>query len=329
MQIAFETKSSQETQRSSSQFDSRIEDSRMSMVAFIEARFIPNHVEHKTAAGRTHYHSILKHVLKPETVDQLLAPYLGPVNARLRSIPDWPYLDDIRICDLSAEHVRLLTSSALAHGYSPQTVKHIRSVVSAIVSHARREGVFNGYNPISEVELPPAVPKGSPNVTIVQAKAIIQAMKYPEREIALMTITVGMSVSEICGLQWKFVNFTSGCVFHDETVIPPRCILVKRRMSQAGLVDVNPNRVRAVEVPEPLFRRLLILRQEQRRSDPDCFVISSGSDAPLSTRMLRLKPIGQTLGMPWLSWQVLKRAHEALLSELRIQLSHDLVLSAR
>ncbi len=33
--------------------------------------------------------------------------------------------------------------------------------------------------------------------------------------------------------------------------------------------------------------------------------------------------------MPWLSWQVLKRAHDALLSELRVQLSNDLVLSAQ
>jgi hypothetical protein len=45
--------------------------------------------------------------------------------------------------------------------------------------------------------------------------------------------------------------------------------------------------------------------------------------------MLRLNPIGRELEMPWLSWQVLKRAHDELLSELRIKLSQDLVLSTR
>ena len=313
-------------------FDNEVEDSRMRMATFIERRFIPDHVEHKSLAGRTHYQSILKHVLKPETVDRLFTPYVGLVNTRLRSLPDWPYLDNVRLCDLSPDHVRQLTFSASARGYSPQTVKHIRSVVSAILSHARREGVFSGENLTSEVELPPMVRRETPNLTIVQAKAILRTMEYPQREMALITITIGMNISEICGLQWKCVNLTQEAVYSDGEVIPSRCILVKRQVNSEGLVDVNPNRMRIVELPEPLYRRLLNLRRGQRRSDPDSFVIPSRPGAPLSptsVRMLSLKPIGQKLEMPWLSWQVLKRAHETLLSELRIQLSHDLVLSAR
>src|SRR5271169_2293406 len=131
------------------------EDSRISLAAFIERKFIPHHVELKSLAGRTHYQAILKHILRPETVERIFSPYVGTAKARLKAAPDWPYLDDIRLCDLNADHVRQLTASASAHGYSHQTVKHIRNVMSAIVSHARREHMFNGDNPISEVELPP------------------------------------------------------------------------------------------------------------------------------------------------------------------------------
>jgi len=118
----------------------------------------------------------------------------------------------------------------------------------------------------------------------------------------------------------------------DGEVIPPRCILVKRQGNKVGLVDVNPNRIRVVEIPEPLQRKLLSLRRAQTHATPNSFVITSRLDAPLSAAtlpMLSLRPIRRKLGMPWLSWQVLKRAHEALLSELRIQLSQDLVTSAR
>src|ERR1700733_13407000 len=98
-----------------------VEGPTISMVRFVESCFIPNHVELKTRAGRTHYHAILKHVLRPETVDRLLLPYRGMSKSKLRSIPEWPYLDETRLCDIPPDHVRRLTALAVRHGYSPQT----------------------------------------------------------------------------------------------------------------------------------------------------------------------------------------------------------------
>ena len=43
----------------------------MTFAFFVESKFIPEHVEHKTLAGKTHYTSILKHLLKPETVNRM------------------------------------------------------------------------------------------------------------------------------------------------------------------------------------------------------------------------------------------------------------------
>lgn len=42
-----------------SHFFGAFKDSGMSFAAFIEKRFIPDHVEQKSLAGRTHYQSIL------------------------------------------------------------------------------------------------------------------------------------------------------------------------------------------------------------------------------------------------------------------------------
>jgi integrase len=308
------------------------EDSAIPFAEFIETKFIPHHVELKSLAGRTHYQAILKHILRPETVERLFTPYIGTAKSRLKSVPDWPYMDEIRLCDLNADHVRRLTSSASAHGYSHQTVKHIRNVMSAIVSHARREHMFSGDNPISEVELPPMPHRESHNLTIVEAKTILGIMKYPEREIALITITVGMSISEICALQWKHLNLTGSTIYSDGKLIPPRSILVSRQWNAMGVVEANSNRIREVSVPDPLIQALMRLRRRHGIADPNSFVIATRDGNPIrpsSVGTLRLKPIGRELEMPWLSWQVLKRAHEALLSELRVQLSDDLVLSTR
>jgi integrase len=308
-----------------------IEDSTMCLATFIERKFIPHHVRLKSETGCAHYQAILKHILRPETAGRIFAAYVRITRPRLKSVPDWPYLDDVRLCDLHPEHVRRLISAALAHGYSPQTIKHIRNVFGVIISHARREQMFNGGNLVSEVELPPMVRRESHDLTIVQAKTMLKLMRYPEREIALITITTGMSITEICALQWKHVNLECAAAGIDGETISPRSIIVRRQWSVAGVVDINPLRRRIIVPPHPLIDVLIKLRQRRHISDPNDFVIATheGNPLPPSVWRMRLKPIGWTLNMPWLSWQVVRRAHDALLSELRVQLTDDLIRSSR
>ena len=315
-----------------SMYEAVAQNSTMSLEVFVAKKFIPEHVVQKSTAGRRHYQAILKHVMRPEKVDHLFGPESDRPKGKLRALPDWPYLDDVRLCDLKANHVRQLASCALAHGYSTQTIKHIRNVISAIISHARREQCFGGENPITGVELPPMARSRAQNLTIVQAKRMLSLMQYPEREIALITITTGMSVSEICGLQWKYVNLTPSKVFTEDEPIGPRSIVVKKQYSSSGLVGVNVHRVRTVEIPEPLFRTLLRLRRVQKNPDSNCLVFVSRAGTPIhpaGLRTQRLRPIGRKLEMPWLSWQVLTRAHNARLSELRMQFYDDLAVSAQ
>src|SRR5579859_528961 len=248
-------------------YEAVAQNSTMSLEEFVAKKFIPEHVEHKSTAGRKHYHAILKHVLRPEKVDRLFSPETDRPKPRLRALPEWPYLDDVRLCDLAPSHVQQLTSSALAHGYSTQTIKHIRNVISAIISHARREQCFGGENPISGVQLPPMARGRAQNLTIIQAKRMLGLMQYPEREIALITITTGMSISEICGLQWKYVNLSASRVFVDGEAIAPRSIVVKNQCSASGLVGVHVHRVRTVEIPEPLFRTMQSLKRMGNDTD--------------------------------------------------------------
>ena len=46
----------------------------MTLGFFVETKFIPEHVEHKTRSGQTHYQAMLKHLLTPELVNHLFDP---------------------------------------------------------------------------------------------------------------------------------------------------------------------------------------------------------------------------------------------------------------
>ena len=48
-----------------------IQNATMTFSSFVETKFIPEHVQHKTLAGRTHYQAMLKHLIRPETVHRM------------------------------------------------------------------------------------------------------------------------------------------------------------------------------------------------------------------------------------------------------------------
>ncbi len=135
--------------------------SRETFREFVKTRFIPEHVTSKGPAGRTYYLAILKHILKPETVDSLFdaGASIRIRRRRLTAIVDWPYLDDVRLCDFKPDHARSVVSAALDMGYSVQTVKHIRNVIGTIITHATKRGCFFGDNPAFQVPLPKMIQK--------------------------------------------------------------------------------------------------------------------------------------------------------------------------
>lgn len=304
-----------------------IQDSRMSFALFVESKFIPEHVEHKTLSGRTHYQAMLKHLLRPETVSLIFNSQVTR-SPRMQFVPGWPYLDKVRLCDITSEHVRLLLASASDHGYSPQTIKHIKNVFFAIISHAQREGCFTGPNPAGQVKLPRVSRKDQPNLTISQASAILKLMQYPDQEIALFCLTTDMTIVEICDLQWKHVNLGNSEMYSDGEFIPPLCIAVRRISNHSGIADYRHSRNRNIDIPRPFVQHLRELRRQGEMKGENDFVLTTEGGAPIPPESIgieRLLAIRKAVGLPWLSWQVLRRARVSLLEELRTQLAAQMM----
>lgn len=298
------------------------EQSEITISEFVERRFVPGHVALKEAAGREHYQAMLKHILKPEEVDRIFCTKSKQPSRRLKTVSGWPYLGHVRLCDLRPEHVHLLTSAALAKGYSIQTARHIQFVVSAIFSYARHIQCFLGDNPTRLLKLPEMNRKRTDSLTLGQLREALGAMQYPEKEVTLFAALTGMNLAEIIGLQWKRVNLSGAEVMMDGKLVPPRTIAVRKRWSRGALDSVASGRVRNLPIPRPLLDILLKLRDRGRFTGPDDFVLVSQEGTPINQKNIRerrLRPIARQLGLPSISWQVFLRTRKALVSQFGLQ----------
>lgn len=304
-----------------------IQRSAMTVAEFVERKFVPEHVASKELSGRTHYQAMLKHVLTPAEVDRIFGVSSTRPGKKLKAVPDWPYLSGLRLCDVRPEHVQRLTAAALDHGYSTQTVVHLRNVVSAVFSHAKREGCFLGDNPVVSVKTP-EITRGELGIlTADQLKDALAIMKHPERDMMLTVVLTDMNVSEICGLQWKRVNLSDLDLIVDGERIPPRTIAVRKQWYRGKLGSVKDNRVRNLPIPKPLLPVLNAVRSSSRFIAGDDFVYVSRAGTPVNEtniRMHMLPPIARRLGISRLSWRVFLRTRKALASQLELQAQNSI-----
>ena len=300
------------------QTDDLAKKSEMTIAEFVENKFEPEHIATLRYPGRAHYKAILKHVLMPEEVDRVFQVDGKRSKATLKTIPGWPYLGDLRLCDTRPDHVQKLVSAALALGYSPQTAKQIRNVVSAIFSCAMREQCYVGKNPARAVKPPKSPRKDARTLTFAETREVLGAMNYPEREMALFAVLTGLNVVEICGLQWKNVNLEMVNQDLDGVTILPTTIAIKMQWYRGGLECVKKSRVRDVLIPQPLLRILLELRERAKFTGSEDFVLVSRGGSPVNqgnTLERRLRPISIKTQGPTLSWLLFLRTRKALMSE--------------
>jgi integrase len=299
--------------------NSFLSEPQMTIGEFVEAKFIPEYVASMRSSGQAFYRSILKHVLIPEEVDRMFKANPGQQRKKLKTLPEWPYIDNMRLCDLQSEDIHRLLSAALAHGYSTQTAKHIRNVVSAIFSHARQERCFVGPNPVRLVKPPKHRRVDVIELTPDQAIEALGIMQYPEREMTLIGVFTGMSPAEIIGLQWGQVNLGDEERNEDGVRVPSRTICVRKRWYRGKSEIVEKRCQRDLPVTSPLLGILEQLKSRSLHTAPEDCILVSGVGTPINqTNVLnrRLRPIARQLGLTSLSWQAFRRIRGVLASEL-------------
>src|SRR5258707_14482477 len=190
--------------------------------------------------------------------------------------PAWKKL---RLKDATAADIQKLASSMLGKNYSVQTVKHVRTTVSAIFTHAKRLGWHTGDNPAKLVRLPEMVRRESHALSFDQSFSALASLQSPAREMVLFAILTSMNIAEICGLQWKRVNLNEQFTTVDGEWLPRLTIAVRAQWYRGEYGSVKAkSRRRNIPIPWALRSVLATIKEQSQFTgvDDPVFVARNG-----------------------------------------------------
>jgi integrase len=268
---------------------------------FVKARFEPDVIRHLKLAGRKGYKYLLqRHVM--------------------------PVVGDCRLSEITFETVQDgIVQKMLDAGYAVQTARHVRQVMNAVFKHAVRTRQFAGTLPTFGIRFPEMKRKPRHALSVPQARAVIQAFKNPFRAMALVSMTTSMNLAEMCALRWKRLNLSAEPVLSEGEIIPAYSVAVRENFYQGEFGSPKTvNRKRCVALPQASAAALEGLRSTTRFSGPDDIVFATRNGTPHLASNLRyrvIKPVGESLGLPWLNWHCFRNTYATLGEQLGIALS--------
>jgi integrase len=235
--------------------------------------------------------------LKPSTAKR----YRITLNTHLL-----PAFGKQRLCDIHTLDVQTFVLRKMESGLSWESVNHFRNLMSRIFAMAKQWGYLSGSNPVNGVLLPERKPVREKHVLLPeQISRLLMALPEPSRTMFLLGVLTGLRIGEMLGLRWKDVHFDSGEIRIEQAWYRGSFGTPKTKASK-----------RTIPLPDALRVPLMRIRGKQRVQTDDSLVFQTRNGTPYSdTNLLheQLKPVGRRLGMPWLSWHVLRRTHATLL----------------
>jgi integrase len=267
---------------------------------FVKGRFEPEVTSHLKIAGRQAYRYLLeRHVL--------------------------PAVGDCRLSEITFETVQQgIVQRALEAGYAVRTARDACKATNAVFRHAVRTGQFSGTLPTSGIRFPEMKRRPKHALSIPQARAVIETLKNPHRAMALLSITTSMNLAEMCALRWNRLNLSAEPMLSEGEVIPLYSAAVRENFYRGEFGSPQTaNRRRCVALPQAVVAALVVLRSTTRFPGPNDIVFATLNGTPHLGSNLHsvIKPVGRSLGLPWLSWNCFRNTYAALGEQLGIALS--------
>lgn len=120
-----------------------------------------------------------------------------------------PAISRKRLATLEPGDVEMVIARSIEAGMSPATARHIRKVISAIYTKAKKLRIASGENPATLADFPEPRPvREKIALSVSQMSSVLEMLKEPLRTMALTAVITSMNVSELCGLRWKHINLT-------------------------------------------------------------------------------------------------------------------------
>jgi integrase len=209
---------------------------------------------------------------------------------------------DVRLSDFQTpDGERLLAEVAKHHDLSRNSLRHIKNLMSGVFKHAKRMGAINGVNPMQDVSIPKARPRGKTYAySLEEIFRMISVLPEPASTIFATAAFTGLRKSEIRGLLWE--NFCGEELWVTQSVW-------ERFVSEPKTTESNA----PVPVIGPLAKRL-DKHREAHGAPTSGFIFTSrrygGEFAPVNLNSLlkwQVKPKFEERGIPWHGWHAFRR----------------------
>jgi len=278
--------------------DSHQPQSLITVGAFIEQRFMKDHVAALTFAGQEHYRNMLRHVIDA--------------------------FGDVPLRDLRKHHVQRFLLMKAEYGLSSGYLRQIRNSIHTVYQYAEDCEFFTGRNPAHRVKIPATARRPDPidGYSLQEFRAVVAELPSPIQEMFLLGAETSMHGAELAGLRVCHLNLGDEPRSHKGTKIPPRSLFVCENVyrNRRGPTK-NQYRRRTLPIPPAMHARLSEMVQDREPDDP-VFVMpkmmSRARKPPVDTHNACnriLGPIGKKLGFR-VTWQRIRHTNATWTSEM-------------
>jgi integrase len=207
-----------------------------------------------------------------------------------------PAFGNLPINDVSPVQVQQFIQQKQAQGYSPQTLAHLRNLLSKFFRIAIRWG-WADTNPAHGVELPPMERRRKPRVlTLDEIQRLRDNLADPGRTIFLVAVLCGLRVGELLALRVEDVD------------LEMRTLSVRRSVYNN---EVSTPKTRRSERQVPISTVLGEALNSWLRARPGKseWLFPSEAGTPLNNRNVLYRhiwPVCDRLGIPRFRWHALR-----------------------
>jgi integrase len=202
---------------------------------------------------------------------------------------------------------KLLNTIAATSSLSHQTLRNVKSVLSAVFSFAKRMGAFDGVNPMEDTEAPTGRPTVETHASSnIEVNKMLEVLKGTSRSAVAVAAYTGLSLGELRGLKWE--DITEDSLNVRRLVWRKQIVLPKTVARQDSLPML------------PVVKEALA---EQRKNNPQTTWVFEGPNFfPMDLATLGSKRIKEGLagsGVEWKGWHALRRGFAIRLHEAGVQ----------
>src|SRR5580692_10017721 len=260
--------------------------SAMPMVSFVEEIYLP-HVESQNRASTLKgYRDIWRNHIKPRVGEM-----------RVRDFRTW-------------DGERLLKRIAEESDLSRASLKHVKSVLSAIFKHAKRNGAINGVNPVQDVSIPKA--RESEDTHAYSLDEIFRMLKLlsdPAATVMATAAFTGLRKGELRGLRWE--NYKEDEIQVTHSVWNSHVSDPKTRSSKAPVPVIGP------------LQKFLERYRSAVGSPQSGWMFAGAKGRPLHLDNLArrdIRPVLGKAGIKWHGWHSFRRGLATNLQSLGVSI---------